>query len=415
MRSIDRPTSPGGVVCPGACGFTNPATIKRMSPEASIYLDYAAATPLDERVLLAMEPFWRAQFFNPSSPYLAAKGVRAAIEDARGRVAHWIGARPSEIIFTAGATESINMAIHGVMRQFSSANVVTTTIEHPAVLESAQQYSCRLAGVKPDGLLDVQALRRVIDDQTVLVSIGYVNNEIGTIQPLREIAELVADIRRLRRLGNNDLPLYIHTDASQAASYLDLHASRLGVDLLTLNGGKMYGPKQTGVLYVKAGLSLVPLISGGGQESALRSGTENVPGSIGLSEALDYVQEDRRDAIAKHAMLRDELERRLQAVFPDMVVNGNRKKRIPNNLHVSWPGIDGERLVMLLDERGVQVATGSACAANKQTASHVLKSIGLDGLLLAGSLRISLGVPTMPEDIVRAAEVIIQSVHALRR
>lgn len=376
-----------------------------------IYLDYAAATPLDERVFAVMQPYWREQFYNPSSSYMAARAVRTALNNARGRVAHWFGARPSEIIFTAGATESINIAIHGVMRQFPQGNMLVAATEHDAVLASAATYAHQFLPVLPTGSLDMTAFERAIDERTVLVSVAYANNEIGTIQPLREIAAIIEKVRRERQTTGNNLPLYLHTDASQAAGFLDLHAARLGVDLMTINGGKIYGPKQTGVLYCKAGTRLAPVVNGGGQESGVRSGTENVPGIIGLATALDVAQQDRKEAVAKLGALRDELQRRLQAVFPNMVVNGNLKKRLPNNLHVSWAGVDGERLVMLLDERGVQAATGSACAANKQTASHVLTAVGLDPSLLQGSLRISLGAPTSPEEITHAADIISQSVR----
>lgn len=384
-----------------------------MTPK--LYFDYAAATPLDERVLAAMQPFFTEQFYNPSSTYTAGRQVRVALDEARAKVAHWLGARPSEVLFTAGATESINLAIHGVMRQFPEANVVVSAIEHEAVLASARCYAHTLAPVQPTGSVDVEALLKQIDDRTVLVSVGYANNELGTIQPLREIALGLAEIRARRRLANNDLPLYLHTDASQAANYLDLHAARLGVDLLTLNGGKMYGPKQTGVLYVKAGVTLGPLIFGGGQEQGLRSGTENVPGFVGLAAALDLAQQDRRETVQKLSLLRDELQKRIVAALPDTVVNGNLKKRLPNSLHLSWPGVDGERLVMLLDQHGLQAATGSACAANKQTASHVLRAIGLADELLQGSLRLSLGAHTTPEATLQAAELLTALVPQARR
>lgn len=378
-----------------------------------IYLDYAAATPLDSRVFDAMQPFWADNFYNPSSSYLAAKAVRQNLDDARGRVAHWLGAKPREVIFTAGATESINLAIHGVMRAFPGGHVVTSSIEHDAVLAAAKAHSHTLAPVLPDGTIDVVALKKAITDQTVLVSVAIANNEIGTIQPLREIALAVAEIRRLRQLKNNELPLYVHTDASQGACYLDIHASRLGVDLLTLNGGKMYGPKQSGVLFIKTGTQVRPLVVGGGQEFGMRSGTENVAASIGLATALDIAQSERKEAIAKTAALRDELQRDIVAAFPEVVVNGSKKRRLPNNLHLSWPGLDGERLLMLLDERGVMASTGSACAANKGTASHVLIACGLAESAIQGSLRLTIGRNTTPEDIKQAAERIIAAVKEL--
>lgn len=378
----------------------------------TIYLDHAAATPLDKQVLAAMQPFFNDQFYNPSSPYRAAKVVRDAVNDARARVAHWLGAKTSEVIFTAGATESVNLAIVGVMRRHQGANVLVGSIEHEAVLSAAKQFPHKLLPVKPDGVVDLEELKKSIDDQTVLISIGYANNEIGTIQPLSEVAEMVREIRQLRKLKNNSLPLYIHTDASQAACYLDLHASRLGVDLITLNGGKMYGPKQTGVLYVNAQVEVQPLVQGGGQEMGLRSGTENVTGIIGLATALDIAQTNRKEAVKKASLLRDQLQAKL-SVFPEAMVNGNQKRRLPNLLHISWPGLDGERLVMMLDEQGLMVSTGSACAANKQTASHVLKALGLSGKLVAGSLRLTVGRSTTPKEIDKAASIIIRAVESL--
>ncbi len=375
----------------------------------SIYLDYAAATPLDASVLQAMEPYFTELFYNPSSSYLAAKKVRQDVEEARARVAHWLGAKPGEVIFTAGATESISLAINGVMRNYPKCEVLALAIEHDAVLATTKQYNHALIPVKPDGALDVDAFKKMLTDKTVLVSVGYANNEIGTIQNLKDIATILQEARRLRQLKNINLPLYLHTDASQAY-YLDLHVSRLGVDLLTLNGAKMYGPKQTGVLFVKTGLELAPLHIGGGQERGLRSGTENVAGCIGLATALDICQTNRKEEIVHLNILRQELERRILQALPQIQVNGSQKKRLPSILHLSWPNIDGERLLMLLDERGVMASTGAACAANKDTKSQVLQAIGLDQSLAQGSLRLSLGRPTTPSQIQDASTRIIQAV-----
>lgn len=379
----------------------------------SIYLDYAAATPVDPRVRLAMEPYIEEDFYNPSSPYMAAREVKKVVTEARARVAFWLGARGTEIIFTAGATESINIAIHGVMQQFPGSKVVVLSTEHESVLQSAARYDHAIAPVLPNGNADLDKLQQLIDDQTVLVSVAYANNEIGTIQPLSQIGQMVQKIRTARMKAGNHLPLYLHTDASQAAGYLDLHASRLGVDLMTLNGAKIYGPKQTGILYIKAGTQLQSPFTGGGQEGGVRSGTENVSGIVGLATALDLVQEERRESQAKYMALRDELQRRITEALPNTVVNGNLKRRLPNSLHLSWAGVDGERLVLLLDEHGVMAATGSACAANKQTASHVLQACGLDDDLLQGSLRLTVGEPTTTDDVARAAEIIIKSVESL--
>lgn len=378
---------------------------------APIYLDYAAATPVDPRVLAAMTPFFTDNFYNPSSSYLAAKAVKRTVEDSRARVAHWLGAKPAEVIFTAGATESINLAVDGVMRTHPDAEVLALATEHDAVLSAAKQYNFAAIPVKPDGMADVDALKKMITEKTVLISVGYANNEIGTIQSLRDIAAIIAEVRRLRQLKNNKLPLYLHTDASQAACFLDLHASRLGVDLLTLNGGKMYGPKQSGVLFIKTGVELAPLVVGGGQERGLRSGTENVPAIVGLATALDIAQTERHEAIAKTSALRDELQRLIVEALPQTIVNGNQKKRLPNNLHISWPGVDGERLLMELDEAGLMASTGAACAANKNTKSQVLEAIGCDESTAQGSLRLTLGRGTTPAQIERAARIIIGAVE----
>lgn len=380
----------------------------------SIYLDYAAATPCDPRVQLAMQPYLEEDFYNPSSPYMAGRKVRQDINDARARVAYWLGARPSEVVFTAGATEATNIALHGVMNVFPDANIIVLATEHDSVLATAARYDHKVAPVLLNGTIDLDAFAKLIDDRTALVSISYANNEVGTIQPVNQISQVLQKVRTERQKAGNELPLYFHTDASQAAGYLDLHASRLGFDLMTLNGAKIYGPKQSGLLYVKAGTRITSPISGGGQEAGLRSGTENVPGIIGFATALDIVQTDRKEAVAKYSALRDELERRIVEALPDTVVNGNLKKRLPNNLHLSWSGVDGERLVMLLDENGVMAATGSACAANKQTASHVLKACGFSDDLLAGSLRLTVGEQTTPAEVTKAAEIIIESVRALR-
>ncbi|MGH7236906.1 MAG: cysteine desulfurase family protein, partial [Candidatus Saccharimonadales bacterium] len=215
-----------------------------------VYLDHAAATPLDERVLAAMSPYFSHKFYNPSSSYRPALAVAKDLLAARASVAHWLGAKPAEIVFTAGGTEADNLAIHGVMRQFPAANLVVSVVEHKAVLYPATGYDCRLAPVDNQGLVAPEKIKNLIDDKTALVSIIYANNEIGTIQPIKKIGQIVKQIRVKRLEVGNNLPLYFHTYACQAPAYLDLHAARLGVDLMSLNGGKIYGPKQSGVLFV---------------------------------------------------------------------------------------------------------------------------------------------------------------------
>lgn len=356
-----------------------------------IYLDHAATTPLDDAVFAAMQPYLTGRFYNPSAMYGAARDVKKDIEAARARVAHWFGARPSEIVFTAGGTEANNMAIHGVMQKYPGANLIVSAIEHDAVLEPAERYERKVAPVGPDGMLDVEELRRLIDDRTVLVSVMYANNEIGTIEPIHRIGQLLDEIRGLRKKAGNDLPLYLHTDACQAAAYLDLHVSRLGVDLMTINGSKIYGPKQCGALYVRAGLVLEPLVYGGGQERGFRSGTENVANIIGLAVALDLVQSRRAEEVKRLQELQRLFVSLLAQKLPIVTINGSFKHRLPNNVHVTFPGQDNERLMMLLDEHGILAAAGSACSASSEEPSHVLRAIGLSEEDTRASLRFTMG------------------------
>ncbi len=373
----------------------------------SIYLDYAAATPLDRDVLTCMEPYFTEKFHNPSATYLAAKIITKDIQSARERVAHWLGARSGEIIFTAGGTEANNLAIMGVMGTYPDANIVVSTIEHESVLKPSKRYDNRVAKVQPDGVIDLASLETAVNDKTVLVSIMYANNEIGTIEPLRRIAKALEEIKKDRQKRGIKLPLYFHTDAAQAGNYLDLHVSKLGVDMMTLNGGKIYGPKQSGALFVKSGISLTPLIVGGGQENDKRSGTENVANIIGLSAALDKAQSMRSDESRRVQELRDEFIALLSQEFPDSIINGSLKSRLPNNIHVTFAGQDNERLMMLLDEAGIQCAVGSACSASSDEPSYVLKAIGLNDNKAQASLRFTIGRSTTKPAIIKTIRSIL--------
>jgi len=371
-----------------------------------IYLDHAAATPLDEEVLATMQPFFATQFYNPSASYMPAQKVRAALEQARSDVAAELGARASEIIFTAGGTESDNLAITGIMREFPDANVVVSAIEHDAVLEPAKQFAHRLANVTEQGIIDLDDLRAKINDQTVLVSIMYANNEVGTIQPLRQIAATIAVVQEERRKSGNTLPLYFHTDACQAANYLDLHVSRLGVDLMTLNGGKIYGPKQSGILYTSAKVRLQPIIRGGGQERNYRSGTENVASCIGFARALQLTQAMRHEESERLSTLQKRAFDLIREKLPEAVVHGSQKHRLPNNVHLTLPGQDNERLLIELDERGILAAAGSACSASDDEPSHVLRAMGLGDADARSSLRITMGRETVEADLHALVDVL---------
>ena len=375
-----------------------------------IYLDNAAATPVDSRVLAAMMPYFSDEFYNPSAAYLSARKVRADVGEARHTLAKTIGARSAEIILTAGATESINLALGGV-----NGRIITTAIEHSAVLETARSRGGRILPVDAEGRINLDELRRALTDDVVIVSVGYVNSETGMVQNIRQIAEVVQAVRAERGQRGADTPLYLHTDASQAAGLFDLNVSRLGVDLMTLNAGKCYGPKQVGLLYIRAGIQLKPLIRGGGQEMGLRSGTENVTGIIGFAKALELAEKLRGSEARRLSGLRNTLKRYLVEHLSDVKINESSKANSPAILNMSVAGVDGERVVFALDERGVQAATGSACAANKGLRSHVLTALGLDDASVDGSLRISMGRFTTADDIEAAGKVIVDVINEQRR
>jgi cysteine desulfurase len=381
---------------------------------SSIYLDYAAATPLDERVFFAMEPYLTQQFYNPSSLYDAARIVRSDYEEARHSLARTIGAKQHEIIITAGATESINLAIHGVIGHYGGA-VATAEIEHLAVLEAAKERDLQVIPVTEKGYITPEAVASVITSETTLVSVGYINNELGTVQPLRDIA-IVLEHERQRRLQNGETrPIYFHTDASQAAGLLDCSMSRLGVDLMTLNAAKCYGPKQVGLLWVRAGIILQPVLRGGSQERSLRAGTENVAGTVGFARALELAQEQRKTESHRLSGLRDRLQDKISKEISDVIINGHAKKRAPHILHISVAGLDGERAIFALDQAGVMAATGSACAANSGTRSHVLVAASFDDTRADGSLRFSLGKFTSETEIDQASQIIIDVIQKERQ
>ena len=382
-----------------------------MSTAQTIYLDYAAATPIDPKVIAAMQPYYSDKFYNPSATYNAARQVSKDLDAARAKVAHWLGSKSSEVIFTAGGSEANNLAIHGIMRQHPDANIVISSIEHESVLAAAHRYDCREVAVKPDGTIDLVDLEKKIDENTVLVSVMYANNEIGTIQPLRDVYEIIFKKRsdRSSQITNPQsliLPLYFHADACQSANYLDLNVARLGVDLFTLNGGKIYGPKQSGALFVKGGTKLQPLIDGGSQERGLRSGTENVAGAIGFSVALDLAQNMRHAETERIRTVQQEFLKLIGQEIPTAIINGSLKRRLPNNVHATLPGKDNERLLIQLDEAGVQAAAGSACSASSEEPSHVLKSIGLRDIEAQASIRFTLGRQTTIEMIRRTVELL---------
>ncbi len=374
-----------------------------------IYLDHAAATPVAEDVLAAMQPYFSDVFYNPSATYLPARQAKEALESARGKVAHWLGTRSTEVIFVAGGTEGNNLAIAGVMANFPNCSVTVSGIEHESVLAPAKQFNCSVALVTEQGRADLDDLRTKITDRTVLVSVMYANNEVGTLQPLSQIAAILEEIRTERRIAGNDLPLYFHTDACQGGNYLDLHVSRLGVDLMTLNGGKIYGPKQSGVLYVASHVQLSPIIRGGGQERNLRSGTENVAAAVGFAKALDTAQVMRPAEVQRLADLQRYAYSLLAEKLPRVVINGSMKSRLPNNLHITIPDTDNERVLIQLEQAGIVAAAGSACSASNEEPSHVLRAMGLTEAEARSSLRFTMGRSTTKADI----ELLVKSLSAV--
>ena len=368
----------------------------------NIYLDYAAATPVDKRVLAAMLPYFSEKFYNPSAAYLPAKHLRGEYETQKGLLANAIGAKAPDLIITGGATESINLA-YTVLKQHTG-HCLISSIEHAAVRESAKSYS---AGnfdevkVLSTGLVDLVDLRQKIKENTVLISIALVNNELGTIQPLSEISRLLQEVRESRLKEGNLTPLYLHSDASQAMSLLDLSVARLGVDLLTI-----------GALYVARGVKLSPVTFGGGQEMGLRSGTENVPALIGFATAAKLAKEhlasSRRQYQDFTRQFKQIIEQESQ-IAPLWL--GDPKHQLVNFVPVCFKDLDAERLIFKLEDQGVYLSTGAACAASKGQKSHVLSAIGLSDQEIAGSLRVTFGQGNQLEDVKKAAHLIAEVVN----
>ncbi len=370
-----------------------------------IYLDHAAGTPMDPKVEAAMQPYFSDTFYNPSAPYAPAVAVRREYEDAKQRIAQTIGGRGDEIVITAGATESINLAFSAVQ-----GHVITANVEHHAVLEAAKKHEATIVLADERGMVTDEAIKKAIRPDTKLVSIALANNELGTIQPLRDIAQVIKAERDARLARGDHTPIYLHSDGSQGVGQLDVNVARLGVDMLTLNAAKVYGPKQVGLLWSASHIVLSPTIVGGGQERGLRSGTENVAGTIGFAKALELANEHRKYESDRLMKLRDTLQSALTDAFPKAVLSGHQKHRLAGHLHVSFPKLDAERVLFALESRGVLVATGSACAANKGTRSHVLTAIGLAPEIADGSLRMTLGHLSNEENITRATEIIIEEI-----
>ena len=379
-----------------------------------IYLDHAATTPVSEKVLAAMMPYFSEKFYNPSAPYVQALEVRRDYEDAKHEIAKNIGAKSDEIVMTAGATESINLAFSAASKE-NGDEILVGEFEHHAVLNSAEKYGVRkLIKIKKDSVIDLEDLRAKITSKTKIVSVMLANNETGVIQPISKIMEIIRE-ERIRRLTNGEkTPIYLHSDASQGVGQIDISVARLGVDMLTLNAGKIYGPKQTGLLWANREIKFSAQIVGGGQERNLRSGTENVPNVIGFAKAIQLAEKHRKKENERLRELKEIFKKILRDNFLEdkMIFLGNSKKQLASHISVSFPGIDAERMVFALETQGVLVATGSACAANKGLRSHTLTAMGLTDDESDGSLRISLGKLSNEENTKRAAEIISKTIKA---
>ncbi len=385
-----------------------------MSKNDFIYLDYAAATPVDERVFEAMKPFFSECFFNPSAPYLPAKHSRKIYEDAKDELAHTIGAKGNDLVITAGATESINLAFT-VLKNYENSNCLISEIEHASVREAAKNLASEVREIKVDktGCIDLRDLKEKIDDNTVLVSVATANNEIGTIEPLSDISEIIKKIRMDRLSRGIETPIYLHSDASQAMSLIDIYVSRLGVDMLTINSAKVYGPKGIGALYVGHGIKLSPITFGGGQEMGLRSGTENVASLVGFATAAkiakEHVNGNRKKYEKLSSLFKETLVKELDGIIEPIFL-GNKKHQLANFVSISFDGLDAERLIFKLEDEKIYVSTGAACAASKGEKSHVLTAIGLSDSEIAGSLRISMGKQNDEETVKIAAEKLVKIV-----
>ena len=366
-----------------------------------IYMDNAATTPTRPEVVRAMMPYFTGDFANPSSIYELAQRSRGAVDAARRAVARCIGCRASEVVFTSGGTESDNAALKGVAFALKNVgnHIITTSLEHHAVLHACHQleqfgFDVTYLPVDEFGLVDPADAAEAVTDRTILVSVMMANNEIGTLQPIAEIASAIR--RESERIGQR---IYFHTDAVQAVGAVEVDVRALGVDLLSLSGHKLRGPKGVGALFIKRGTPFEPLITGGGQERERRSGTENVPGIVGLAEAVRLACEELTDTATHTAHLRDRIIAGIQDRIERVKLNGHPSRRLPNNVSLSFEDVEGEPILLGLDFAGICASSGSACSSASLEPSHVLTAIGLPADLAQGSLRITVGRDNTEEEV----------------
>jgi len=381
-----------------------------MTFQRRIYMDHAATTPVDQEVVEAMVPYFTEIYGNASSLHSFGREAHNAMEEARSRVARLINAHPEEIIFTAGGTESDNIAIKGsaYANRSRGDHIITSTIEHPAVLETCrslekQGFRVSYIPVDKNGSVELESLRKAVTERTILITIMHANNEIGTIEPIEEIAEIA---------GTKSI--IFHSDAVQSAGKVPVDVKETGVDLLSISAHKIYGPKGIGALYIRKGTRLEPIMHGGGHERGLRSSTENIPGIVGLGKAAELAERRISEDASHLTSLCDQLIRSTLGDVEESYLNGHPTRRLPNNAHFRFTGIEGEALILNLDEKGVAASTGSACSSKKLLPSHVLMAIGLDEVQAHGSLRLTLGRENTKEDIEYVIQVLPETVKKLR-
>ena len=387
-----------------------------MTTQGHIYFDHAGTTAMDDRVLEAMLPYFTQLYGNASSVHTVGQEARYALDGARERVARVLNCRNREVVFTSGGTESDNAAIQGAATALEETgrHVITASTEHHAVLHACQVLENRgwevtYLPVDDFGQVHPQQVYNAITNETTVVSVMYANNEIGTINPIADISAAVKT-----RADEFNRTIVMHTDAVQAAGYLDLDVRKLGVDMLTLSGHKFYGPKGVGVLFMRRGAPFLPLITGGGQERERRSGTENVAGIVGLAVALELADSER-DVISAHCLaLRDRIIAEISRRIPNCVLNGHPTERLPNNVNFSFTGVDGEPVLLGLDLQGIAASSGSACSSGSLEPSHVLLALGQTADVARGSLRITLGKDNNDSQVDRLLDVLVGLVDDLR-
>jgi cysteine desulfurase len=375
-----------------------------------IYLDNAASTPVHEKAVEEMIPYFTEQYGNPSSIHRYGRLANTAIQNARKRIASLINADPKEIFITSGGTESNNTALYGIAHKNKGRHIITSSIEHDAILEpckrlESKRFQVTYLPVDRYGLVDIEALKKEISQETCLVSIMFANNEVGTIQPIKEMVEIAHE---------KNVPF--HTDAVQAVGKTPIDVKELGVDLMSISSHKINGPKGVGALYIKSGVKLDPLILGGGQENGFRSGTENVASIVGFGKACHLAKDNMKQNLEHFQKLGNRLCSQIIKEIPYVTINGHPEKRIPNNTHFTFLGINGEDLIIKLDENGIAASTGSACSVRVQKASHVLKAMGFSHEQITGSLRLTIGISNTEEEIditVNALKKIVSELRAV--